>query len=61
MAILIVGLMFGSLTSAIGTLTYFSTAEQLQKFTFLGIWGIYPGHPILFLCVLVGLFKSFQY
>jgi iron complex transport system permease protein len=38
MAILIVGLMFGSLTSAIvGTLTYFSTAEQLQKFTF-GPW-----------------------
>jgi iron complex transport system permease protein len=32
MAILIVGLMFGSLTSAIvGTLTYFSTAEQLQN------------------------------
>jgi iron complex transport system permease protein len=43
MAILIVGLMFGSLTSAMGTLTYFSTAEQLQKFTF-GPWemGIYP-------------------
>ena len=35
MAILIVGLMFASITSAIvGTLTYFSTAEQLQKFTF---------------------------
>jgi len=35
MAILIVGLMFGSLTSAIvGSLTYFSTVEQLQKFTF---------------------------
>jgi iron complex transport system permease protein len=35
MAILIVGLMFGSLTSAfVGTLTYFSSAEQLQKFTF---------------------------
>jgi iron complex transport system permease protein len=34
-AILIVGLMFGSFTSAIvGVLTYFSTAEQLQKFTF---------------------------
>jgi iron complex transport system permease protein len=32
MAILIVGLMFGSLTSAIvGTLSYFSTAEQLQN------------------------------
>ena len=38
--ILIVGLMFGSFTSAIvSVLTYFSTAEQLQKFTFwsLGI------------------------
>lgn len=35
MAILIVGLMFGSFTSAIvGILTYFSTAEQLQKFNF---------------------------
>ena len=35
MAILIVGLMFGSFTSAIvSVLTYFSTAEQLQKFTF---------------------------
>lgn len=35
MAILIVGLMFGSFTSAIvSVLTYFSTAEQLRKFTF---------------------------
>lgn len=35
MAILIVGLMFGSFTSAIvGVLSYFSTAEQLRKFTF---------------------------
>lgn len=35
MAILIVGLMFSSFTGAIvSTLTYFSTAEQLQKFTF---------------------------
>ena len=35
MSILIVGLMFASFTSAIvGVLTYFSTAEQLQKFTF---------------------------
>lgn len=35
MAILIVGLMFGSFSSAIvGVLSYFSTAEQLQKFTF---------------------------
>lgn len=35
MAILIVGLMFSSFTGAIvNTLTYFSSAEQLQKFTF---------------------------
>lgn len=35
MAILIVGLMFSSFTGAIvGVLTYFSTAEQLQKYTF---------------------------
>ena len=35
MAILIVGLMFGSFTGAIvNVLTYFSTAQQLQKFTF---------------------------
>ena len=35
MAILIVGLMFSSFAGAIvGVLTYFSTAEQLQKYTF---------------------------
>jgi iron complex transport system permease protein len=59
MAILIVGLMFGSLTSAIvGTLTYFSTGAT-TKFTF-GPWGIWEfiltSIGILFLCVLVGLF-----
>lgn len=63
MAILIVGLMFGSLTSAIvGTLTYFSTAEQLQKFTFwsLGNLGNLPWTSILILfsCVLIGLILS---
>lgn len=35
MSILIVGLMFGSFTSAfVSILTFFSSAEQLQKFTF---------------------------
>ena len=63
MAILIVGLMFGSLTSAIvGTLTYFSTAEQLQKFTFwsLGNLGNLSWTSILILscCVLTGLLLS---
>ena len=39
--ILIVGLMFSSFTSAIvSVLTYFSSAEQLQKFTF-GAWEIW--------------------
>ena len=63
MAILIVGLMFGSLTSAIvGTLTYFSTAEQLQKFTFwsLGNLGNLSWTSILILtcCVVSGLLLS---
>jgi iron complex transport system permease protein len=50
MAILIVGLMFGSLTNAlVGTLTYFSTAEQLQKFTFWSLGAV---------CVLIGLLLS---
>lgn len=55
--------MFGSLTSAIvGTLTYFSTAEQLQKFTFwsLGNLGNLSWASILILtcCVVSGLLLS---
>jgi len=58
MAILIVGLMFGSFTSAIvGVLTYFSSAEQLQKFTFwsLGSLGNLSWTSISVLAVCVGL------
>lgn len=41
MSILIVGLMFGSFTSAlVSVLSYFSTAEQLQKFTFWSMGSI---------------------
>jgi len=63
MAILIVGLMFSSFTSAIvGVLTYFSTAEQLQKFTFwsLGNLGNLSWQSILILavCVFIGLILS---
>jgi iron complex transport system permease protein len=63
MAILIVGLMFGSLTSAIvGSLTYFSSAEQLQKFTFwsLGNLGNLTWNSIVILtcCVALGLLLS---
>ena len=63
MAILIVGLMFGSLTSAIvGTLTYFSTAEQLQKFTFWSLGNLgnlsWTAIVILACCVVSGLLLS---
>lgn len=57
MAILIVGLMFGSFTSAIvGVLTYFSSAEQLQKFTFwsLGNLGNLSWTSIVILTISVG-------
>lgn len=63
MTILIVGLMFGSLTSAIvGTLTYFSTAEQLQKFTFWSLGNLgnlsWSSISILSVCVSIGLLLS---
>lgn len=63
MSILIVGLMFGSLTNAIVTiLTYFSTAEQLQKFTFWSLGNLgnlsWSSIVILSICVAIGLFLS---
>ncbi len=63
MAILIIGLMFASLTSAIvGTLTYFSTAEQLQKFTFWSMGNLgnlsWSSIVILCVCVAIGLLLS---
>jgi iron complex transport system permease protein len=62
-AILIVGLMFGSFTSAIvGVLTYFSSAEQLQKFTFWSMGNLgnlsWLSIFILTICVVLGLFLS---
>ncbi len=61
--ILIVGLMFSSFTGAIvSVLTYFSSAEQLQKFTFwsMGNLGNLSWQNILILCiaVLFGLLLS---
>lgn len=56
--ILIVGLMFGSFTNAIvSVLTYFSTAEQLQKFTFwsLGSIGNLAWSSIVLLTVSVSI------
>jgi iron complex transport system permease protein len=63
MAILIVGLMFASFTSAIvGVLTYFSSAEQLQKFTFWSLGSLgnlsWTSISILTVCVSFGLFLS---
>ncbi len=63
MAILIVGLMIGSLTSAIvGSLTYFSSAEQLQKFTFWSLGNLgnltWNSIGILTCCVTLGLLLS---
>jgi iron complex transport system permease protein len=63
MAILIVGLMFGSFTSAIvSVLTYFSSAEQLQKFTFWSMGSLgnlsWTSIQILTFCVLLGLLLS---
>ncbi len=63
MAILIVGLMFGSLTSAIvGSLTYFSSAEQLQKFTFWSLGNLgnltWNSIGILTSCVALGILLS---
>lgn len=61
--ILVAGLMFGSFTNAfVSILTYFSTAEQLQKFTFwsLGNLGNLSWSAILILtiAVLIGLLLS---
>lgn len=63
MAILIVGLMFGSLTSAIvGSLTYFSSAEQVQKFTFWSLGNLgnltWNSIGILTSCIVIGILIS---
>ena len=61
--ILIVGLMFSSFTSAIvSVLTYFSSAEQLQKFTFWSMGNLgnlsWQNIFVLFISVLLGLLMS---
>ena len=64
MAILIVGLMFGSLTSAVvSVLSYFSTAEQLQKFTFWSLGSLanlsWKEVYLLFIITFIGITLSF--
>jgi iron complex transport system permease protein len=63
MTILIVGLMFSSFTSAIvSVLTYFSSAEQLQKFTFWSLGSIgnisWQNIGILTFAIAIGLIIS---
>ncbi len=62
-SILIVGLMFGSFSSAIvSALTYFSTAEQLQRFTFWSMGNLgnlsWDSLFILSVCIAIGLILS---
>ncbi len=63
MSILIVGLMFSSFTGAlVSVFSYFSTAEQLQKYTFWSMGSIgnisWQNISILAACVVVGLVLS---
>lgn len=63
MSILIVGLMFSSFTGAIvSVFTYFSSAEQLQKYTFWSMGSIgnlsWQNILILAVCVFLGLLLS---
>ncbi|MDY0089182.1 MAG: iron ABC transporter permease [Flavobacteriaceae bacterium] len=63
MAILIVGLMFGSFTSAIvSVLAYFSTAEELQRFTFWSMGSLsnlsWTSVSILAVCCFIGIMLS---
>lgn len=64
MAILIIGLMFGSVTAAVvGVLSYFSNAEQLQQYIFWSFGSLgnqsWNGVLILGVCAVVGLALSF--
>lgn len=64
MAILIIGLMFGSVTAAVvAVLSYFSSAEQLQQYIFWSFGSLgnqsWNGVLILTICTLIGLALSF--
>ncbi len=65
MAILIIGLMFGSVTAAaVAVLSYFSTAEQLQQYIFWSFGSLgnlsWDGIAILSLCFFVGILLAFS-
>ncbi|NND62573.1 MAG: iron ABC transporter permease [Flavobacteriaceae bacterium] len=64
MAILIIGLMFGSVTAAVvAVLSYFSNAEQLQQYVFWSFGSLgnmsWKGVLILSVCTVIGIAISF--
>ena len=64
MAILIIGLMFGSVTAAVvSVLSYFSEAEQLQQFIFWSFGSLgnvsWEGVILLSSCCFIGILLSF--
>ncbi len=64
MAILIIGLMFGSVTAAVvAVLSYFSNAEQLQQYIFWSFGSLgnqsWNGVLILTVCCAIGVLLSF--
>ncbi len=64
MAILIIGLMFGSVTAAVvAVLSYFSTAEKLQQYIFWSFGSLgnqsWSGIVILALCCILGILIAF--
>jgi iron complex transport system permease protein len=64
MAILIIGLMFGSVTAAVvAVLSYFSNAEQLQQYIFWSFGSLgnqsWNGVLILTICCAIGILLSF--
>jgi cobalamin transport system permease protein len=64
MAILIIGLMFGSVTAAVvAVLSYFSDAEQLQQYVFWSFGSLgnqsWNGVLILSICTVAGIAISF--
>lgn len=64
MAILIIGLMFGSVTAAVvAVLSYFSNAEQLQQYIFWSFGSLgnqsWNGVLILFICCFIGLIMGY--
>ena len=64
MAVLIIGLMFGSVTAAVvAVLSYFSSAEQLQQYIFWSFGSLgnqsWKGVLILAVCFTIGILLSF--